>query len=283
MNSMRTLYVLQAAAPIVLAVLASACSGPQATKPKMKETPYRKIVSLSPSTTEVLDAASTPFLMGRSMACNYPPNVSKISVFTTIDAKPDYEKLQLAKPDLIVYDKALYSDDAIAKLKGLGFKTFEYNPHTVKEYEEQSAAIAAFSLQEIPHWQKLDELHATVNEFKDAPEPRPTVAIIVPSKEGNLIAATKSFQADLVRCVGGRLVGPDGDKFVPINPEELIKLNPKYVVTAGDSAPFESDPRFASLDAVKNHKITAFDQDVVERAGARVNLFAKNLRRAITK
>ena len=72
-----------------------------ARRPKV----YRKIISLSPGTSEIVasDADATT-LKGRTAACNFPQNMmASIPIVASI--KPDYEKIQSLKPDMILYDK----------------------------------------------------------------------------------------------------------------------------------------------------------------------------------
>lgn len=248
-----------------------------------KKPKYLRVVSLSPSTTELLGiTGDNKVLVGRTAACNYPLGTTNIEIMT-IGPKPDYELLALRKPDAIVYDKALYSDDDIAKIKQLKADVFEYNPHNLTEMRDQAAKLFGMTQVEIPGWSYLDRVNLEIEEAKKDPiTPAPSVAILMTSPGSNpMIAGTNSFYADLIEKSGGKLVGPTGDKFVSVNPEELIKLNPDVIVTAGDPNGFDKDPRFASLKAIQGKRIFGIKSDVILRIGGRVDVAIKNIHKIL--
>ncbi|RYG87739.1 cobalamin-binding protein, partial [bacterium] len=92
----RALLVLLPLASLVLGGLATGgCQQAQAIGGKARPTIYRRIVSLSPSTSEVLVSNGIP-LSGRTAACDYPANVKSVPVVAGV--KPDYEALAKVKP-----------------------------------------------------------------------------------------------------------------------------------------------------------------------------------------
>lgn len=237
-----------------------------------KDNGIKSIASLSPSTTELLGFHyNTNRIVGRTKSCDFPVGIQAIPVVA--DVKPDYEKLQKIKPDLIIYDKHLYSEDDIAKIKQLGTKTFEYNPNSFDEYVKQASEVASFSGAEVNLWKQIDNAVRAAGEAKSLYKTRPKVAMLMPSEPGGTpyIAGLKSFQADLLRNAADEPVGPDADKFVQVNPEDLIKMDPDFIITAGDASSFINDARFASLKAIKNKHVVGIASAVLLRAGARVD------------
>ena len=111
----------------------------------------------------------------------------------------------------------------------------------------------------------------------------PTVVLILPGKSGeHLIAGTKSFPGDLVTSSGGKLVGPEADKYVPIDAESLLKLNPDVIVTGGAPDPLLHDPRLKALTAIQKLRIRGIsNQDLVVRRGSRVEKAINMIHRAI--
>ena len=99
------------------------------------------IVSLSPSTTEIVaDELGGPLLKGRTASDNYP-QVYLPQVPIVASVKPDYEKIQAIAPDLIVYDSSLYNASDIAKIKGLGLKTFAVDAQTISDFDNEIYAL----------------------------------------------------------------------------------------------------------------------------------------------
>jgi ABC-type hemin transport system substrate-binding protein len=91
------------------------------------------------------------------------------------------------------------------------------------------------------------------------------------------IAGLKSYQADLIRCSGADPVGPDENRMVPMNAESLISLNPDVIVVAGKVDSVLADPRLKATNAVKNKKVIGVKQDIILRAGARIDSLIQNL------
>lgn len=237
---------------------------------------YRTIASLSPSTTEL--AASMAYylqLVGRTAACNYPPSVTSAPVVAQV--KPDYEKLKAQSPGLVVYDKSIYNDQDIQQIKALGIDTFEFKATSIDEFGKEILQFGSLVGVETDASAYVDKIVAEKKAAEGDPiKPEPKVAVIMPGKGGeHLIAGVKSFQADVVKAAGGTAVGPDSDRFVPVNAEELVQLNPDMIITAGSPDTLMQDARLKSINAIKNVNVRGIDQDVVVRHGSRVDRFIK--------
>lgn len=259
--------------------------------------PPRTVVSLSPSTTEILALdGNSGQLMGRTEACNYPAFVGRtIAPFGGV--KPDYERLAIAKPQLIVYDSTLYSESDKKKLEELAKSTenkkpaeriqlFEFKADTVEEYVKALRDLGQVVDAPMNMSKFVDKVNAAIGAAKSvAPAHPPKVAIL----DQTLIAGTKSFLADVIKICGGQLVGPDSNLFVTLNPEALIQDNPDVIIVPANVSQYQNDaakqaevakvvidkllndPRYKSLNAVKNKRIYPLDADVLLRKGSRVD------------
>lgn len=246
------------------------------------------VVSLSPSATELI--ASMAFsvkLVGRTASCNFPPSVvgsaQMPGVPIVAQVKPDYEKIKAANPGLVVYDKSLYNDQDIQQIKALGIDTFEFQALTIEGFEKEVLQLSQMLAVESTASEYVDKIETEARAAQaEKLNPMPKVAFIMPGSNGqHLIAGTKSFQADVVRVGGGTLVGPDSDRFVPINAEELIQLNPDMILTAGAPDALMSDPRLKSLTAVAKVHVRGMDQDIAVRRGYRVQNLISLVHRAL--
>jgi ABC-type Fe3+-hydroxamate transport system substrate-binding protein len=249
--------------------------------------PMTNIVSLSPSTTEIVGLVASTALKGRTASCNYPNFATSIPVFATV--KPDYEKLANARPDLIVYDANLYSPADEAKLESLHLRTFKVHATTIDDFQSQLRALGDLIGMPREMSEYLDKIDSERNAARaDIPAHPPKVAAFT----GNLIAGTKSFIADVIRTVGGEPVGPDADRFVANDPETLIKSNPDVILVAADVAnlkdsaqkraallkaaqSFANDPRYKSIAAVNSGHVVPMDADIMLRQGFRVDTFIR--------
>jgi iron complex transport system substrate-binding protein len=251
-------------------------------RPKM----YRSLASLSPGTSEIAGSiASNIKMVGRTAACNYPNYISNgpTAVPVVAQVKPDYEKLKAQNPELVIYDADLYGPQDVAQLKALGIDLFEFNADTLEEFYDELLKFGAVTGIEMETSAYVDKI---VQEQKSAqtlaPKPTPKIALILPGKGGeHYIAGTKNFHADVVRAAGGEPVGPEQDKYVPIDAETLIKLNPDMIITAGEPDSLVNDPRLKSMSAVAKLKVRGINQDLTTRKGYRVDKELKLMSTAI--
>jgi ABC-type Fe3+-hydroxamate transport system substrate-binding protein len=246
------------------------------------DSPARYIISLSPSATEVLalNGASRD-LIGRTASCNYPSFVQKIRVVMS-GTKPDYEIIgrllqtpekQPVKPDLFVYDPALFNDADVAMMaQNSRIKPFALDGDTLDEFIVELKNLSKLYTGETFMSEYIDKIvSARKASLADPVTPTPSVALILPGQGSeHMIAGKDSFFADEIRAATGNPVGPPGKTFVILNPESLIQMNPDIIITAGDADTFIKDPRFQTLSAIKNNRVQGTNQDATVRRGGRV-------------
>jgi len=257
---------------LLAATLVVGCkSAPEGVKFPIRSKQYHTVASLSPGTTEIVGSLSyTIGLVGRTAACNFPPNVVKAPVVAQV--KPDYEKLKKANPGLVVYDASLFGDEDIAEIKKLGIDTFEFKAKTVEAFADEIQQFGSLAGVEMEASAYADKMLQERSADMGKGGPAPKVALIMPGKGGeHYIAGTKSFQADVIRSSGGTPVGPEAEKFVPIDAEALIQLNPDMIITAGKPDVLIADPRLKSLSAVAKLKVRGINPDLATRMGFRVD------------
>lgn len=199
----------------LLCVLAVSCGrgGGESNRAALPESAPRRIISLSPSVTEMLHGVGA---FGRVVAvsnfCEYPPEVASLPRVGGWN-NPNMEQIASLRPDLVVYAAALepFVKD---KLEGLGIRTLGVPDQTVEDSfraveqigratgnDEQARELNARTRAEI------EEVRARVRE-----RPRRRVLCIVDRQPGtlrDLYAATRgSFIAELIEIGGGEPVGP---------------------------------------------------------------------------
>lgn len=233
---------------------------------------YRTIISLSPSTTELMSLTGIG-LKGRTKACNFPPSYSSIEVVA--DLKPNYEKIATIKPDLILLDGDLYGAQEIEKLKQTGATVKIFDATNLEDHIKELYELGELVSGEVNINEYIIKLRKNIQaSIGEAPPKKVTAVMVIPDASGHhMIAGTKSFQADEVRVSGATLVGPDSSKFEMLNPEWLLSQNPDWIIVAGEIKGINSDPRFSNLAAIKNKKIFGINQDICLRRGVRADKF----------
>jgi iron complex transport system substrate-binding protein len=270
------------------------CANPQHSGGYLHPNPPKSVVSLSPSASELL-GVNLPLgvLKGRTASCNFPGNVLEIDVVG--DVKPNYEKIAALKPDLVVVDRSLYSDQEVEKLKDLKLDVLVMDVQTVDQFQGFLELLGS----RIDQPMKLSEYNDKIYSIRKVarsspPNPKPKVAILL-TGNGYMIAGRNSFYADCVRSAGGEPVGPESKRFEKANIEALIAWNPDIIVvgaspekmvtdTTGmyDDAPTEADAvlqdaRLKPIAAIRNGRVAAINQDILLRAGGRVDRLINNL------
>lgn len=244
---------------------------PRGGKPRAPGEIHRSVISLSPGTTEILTIGGPQmWFKGRTKYDDYPVMAQKVQIVA--DVKPNYELIATLKPDLVVYDRSLYNDSDLEKIKALGAQTFPIQADTIYDFVVELYKLGSAVGMETSisgYVDKIRQARALAQAGNGTP---PKVAILSPGANGSdYIAGKNSFQADLVRAAGGDPVGPDGNRFVPMNAESLVQLNPDAILTAGPATGFVNDPRFATLKAVKSKRVVGIMDSVILRRGSRVD------------
>ena len=287
---MRRLRSLLFALPLVIAVGCQTTAVQIGGKNRPKR--YNAVVSLSPSTTEIVASmAYTAHLVGRTAADNFPMSVAKVTVVASV--KPDYEMIATLKPDLVLYDADLYGPSDIEKIKALGAETWVMDAKTVDSYLDEVRRLASMLAAETNAASYVDKVYgARSTALAEAKDPQPKVAIIRPGQgTEHMIAGANSFYADVLKSVGATVVGPEAEKFVNVNPEWFISQNPDAIVIGVNKADPPSaneavaallkDARFKNVNAIAKKQIIAIDQDVLLRRGWRVDKLIEGLHQAL--
>lgn len=244
---------------------------------------YRRVVSLSPSSTEIATRLGFVQIIGRTASCELP-TAAKIPVVMN-GVKPDYEKILALNPEAILYDHDLISEADLAKFAEMKIATIDTGgkPNTVKGFCDNLLDIGAITHGEKPLAEYVDRINSEIGAAKvNTVSPKPKVAILLGgSGAEHMIAGTNSFSADVVRQAQSEPVGPDAPNFVTLNAEWLKSADPDIIFVPGDVDSVQNDPRFKTLKAVVNRRVYRFAPEMIMRRGGRVESAIKNVNVAI--
>ena len=265
---------------VVLAVLGAGCGRDGSTS--QEATPPRRIVSMSPTATEMLFAIGAG---GQVVAVDSNSNYPKEAPRTDLSAyQPNLEAIAGYKPDLVVY-----SDDPgelAAGLRKLGIKAL--------------AEPAATSLDDT--YAQLDQLGRATGHVAEAGKLTATmkaeIAKIVaagrPERhltyyhelDKNLYTATsRTFIGQLYSLLGLENIADAADKdksgYPQLSAEYVVKADPDLIFLADTKCCGQSARTVAARDgwdriaAVRSGGVVELDDDVASRWGPRVVDFLK--------
>lgn len=236
---------------------------------------YLRVVSLSPSATDLAETLYTQQVVGRTASCTR----AQQAPIVMSGVKPDYEFIATLKPDVVVYDPDLFSESDLAKFKELNIQTFAFGGDTVDEFCKTLSEYARFTIAADKASEYVDKMQRE-RETAQATLPTPPVkaVMVIPgSGAEHMIHGQGGFIGDVLKAGGAIPIGPEGKIFVPLNAEWLIQQNPDLIITAGVPDAFLNDPRFKSLDAVKKKHVYGTNADITLRRGYNVDRFIKRV------
>lgn len=254
--------------------------------------PIKRVVSLSPSTSELGAMWLRSDIIGRTSSCDYPPSVKDAPVIMQ-GTKPDFEKITSLRPDGVFYDISLFNQSDIDKFKQLNIPTLGLGGNSLEEFLKNLYIAGSATNNETLVSEYDDTIHKEIEGAKLHLSGRhPKVAIVDATGSGSdyLIAGADGFQADILKQIGAVPVGPKSSLFVKLNPEELIAQNPDAIIVAGntkddlreaDVKKLYNDPRLQNTTAWKNKSYYGLDAEMVERAGGRMHEYIRQLGNAL--
>jgi len=234
--------------------------------------PPRRIVSLSPGTTEMLFALGLgKFVVGDTVYCNYPPAALKVAKIG--DVNTSYEKVLALRPDLIVAD-AVANSRAITRLNQLHQPIFAVRPTSLAGAEDSLRQIGTrtgTSAQAARLVGEMERKAALASRLTSQDRrPRPRVLIVVQTAP-LWTAGRGSFLDDLVTRAGGINIGHSVPEYGAFTKERILALPPDVVL--GDSsveAAFRADPFLRRLTAVRLGRFYSLPADLTSRPGPRL-------------
>ncbi len=218
-------------------LLSFACSSTTKTETgnDARKIPQR-IVSLTPSTTEILAGIGAfPRVVAVSDYCKYPPEVEALPRVGGWQ-NTNIERIVALKPDLVVFTDA-QTPFVKDRFESLGIRTTAVKSRTLDDALTAITEIgrATGNTEQADKLfnetrSQLDELRARTRNL-----PRPRVLCVVDRAPGTLrdvYAATKeSFIAQLIEIAGGEVIAPSSTSgYGQISKEAILSFDPEIII-----------------------------------------------------
>jgi len=238
----------------------------------------RKIVSLTPATTETLFALGVGSrVVGKvEDVANFPPEASAVPVVATFSGV-DVEKIVSLGADLVVSGGAgLTQGPAVEQLRRANIPVIVSYPTTIDQAiagfrtigQAVGAADAGKKLADDTR-AKLDALAASVANVTH----KPRLFYEIDNTNGIFTPPANSIYGEMFRLAGADPIA--GDANYSISLEDLVAADPE-VILLGDAAygvkpeDVAKRPGWADMTAVKEGNISPIDDIVVTRPGPRL-------------
>ena len=238
-----------------------------------------RIVSLSPSTTEIVAALGAEAkLVGRTEYCSYPEEVQDA---TTVGgtSTPSLEKIIELKPDLVLASTHA-PKEVVEKLRELKIPTIFLNEDD--NFDGTYSAIEKTG-QLIGEDAKAKEIVDSMKKTKTAVETavnkefegkeRPSIYFTNSIGEnGDFAAGGDTFISEVLELAGGKNIAGDVEGW-SYSKEKIVENDPDIIIVPGGVGIKEDLaklPVYKDLTAVKEGNVYEVNQDEISRQGPRV-------------
>jgi iron complex transport system substrate-binding protein len=265
------------AAALVLMAMAAGCSRRAAPAANQSNAPARRVVSVSPSTTEALFAVGAgDRVVGRSRFCDWPPEATKLpTVGGVIDS--DVEAILALEPDLVVGSPGPASARLGERLAKFGVATWFPEVDSLAEVDAMILGMG----ERTGHEAQAKDVAGAVDaraagvEHAIAGASMPRVLLVVDI--GPVVATgPKDFLDELLRRAGGTNVLTQGPSWQTLDFEQIVGLDPDVVVdvsaaNSGEVARIRPEtPGWKEVRAVREGHVKTLADARILRPGPRI-------------
>ena len=275
---------------LALVFLLSACAGitpaPGQTTDQLGRSvrldgPPQRIVSMSPSNTEILFALGLgDRVVGVTDYCDFPPEAldkQKIGGFSN----PDLERVVALSPDLIVADQ-IHEKEVIPELERRNLPVFVMDPRNLDQVLESISLLGRATGKEAEAARLVDGMKARIAAVARqvatlSQQDRPRVLFIT-WHDPLWTAGKGTWHDELITLAGGKNLFPELAGHKTADLEVALQRDPQVIIAGsghGDAlrAPYFwalDEPRLRGTEAVREGRVYEIDADIVSRPTPRL-------------
>lgn len=257
---------------MIAGLVLSGCSKTDNTRLSGNNSLPQRIVSLTPSNTEILYALGLEDkIVGVTKYCNYPPEAAKKPKVG--ESNISLEKVIAMKPDLVLAHSVL-NDTETARLKSLGIKILSTDPKTFAEVTADIRRIGKATGASKKAETLADSMDKSIQSIKNKPHSGKKTKILVVIQTSPLwVAGPETFVDEMIICINGENIAYDAKPgFNLFSSETAFARNPDLIIVTRreDKTYFENSPVWKKTKAVRNDRVEVIDPDLILRPGPRL-------------
>jgi len=234
----------------------------------------RRIVALAPNLAEIVYAlGAQDRLFGVSNYSDYPSAAkSKPRVGMPVD--PNLEAIVAAHPDIVLITTQGNRRETADELARLGIAVYATNPHSVESMLESIEHIGDVIGATAQAESVIKNLRRRLDVLQSKLANVPVARVFFVVGESPLISLGEhTFIADALRYAGAQSVVHAKQDWPQISSEEVVRLNPDYLVFAGSGfggqdstakqlAELRSEPVWRELAAVRKGRVVVVSDEI---------------------
>jgi iron complex transport system substrate-binding protein len=244
--------------------------------------PPRRIVSLNPTTTELLFALGVgPNLVGRSGACDYPPAAADVPSLGD-GFPPAVEAVAGARPDLVVLYHSTGNAAAAGRLRELGISVLRLRTDRLADVARAARLLgrAVGAARAGDSVAARLEADLAVERAASAGANGATPVLLLAWDQPIIALGAGSFASELVQLAGGRNAFADiAAPSAPVSLEAVAAREPAVLILAGSEMPgLERRPEWRTLRAVREGRVLRLTESSSNRPSPRAPGAVRSLR-----
>jgi ABC-type Fe3+-hydroxamate transport system substrate-binding protein len=251
---------------------------------RLPAAPPRRIVSLNPTTTEIVFAVGAGArLVGRSHWDSWPDSARLVADLGPA-VGPNVEAVLAAQPDLVLLYASADDEPAARRLRDAGIAVAALRIDRIEDFRRATRDIGALLGDSARAAAVVDSVDRTLARVRAATRGLPAPSVLLVTWQNPVIViGGGSFLNELLEIAGARNVYADLPAPSPtVALEDVVHRDPAFVLTSPEGrSNLLADPRWAAVPAVRAHRLLAFDTTVVGRPSVVLGAAAVELARLL--
>jgi iron complex transport system substrate-binding protein len=244
------------------------------------DAPFRRIVSLDPTITEILFAIGAgPKMVGRSHWDAWPPAALRLPDLGP-GIRPNVEAVLATRPELVLLYASQDNRAAAARLRTAGVATAAYRVDQIDAFRRVTLLLGALSGDTTAARMTVDTVDRSIARVRAAVTGRARPKVLIPAWDTPLfVIGGGSFMSQVVSIAGGDNVYADHAERSPqVTLEDVVRRDPDVILTGPERrGRYLTDPRWQTVRAARERRVLAMDTALVWRASPRLGEAAASI------
>lgn len=234
--------------------------------------PVERIVSLAPSSTEILFALGLgERVVGVDQASNHPPEAQDKTIVGGYVGGFNLEVITVLDPQLILASD-INAAELVGDLENRSFAVVVLNPSGVYGVLEDIELVGSITGTDSEAEELVSNLTARVETITNLTLGVETPSVYIELDNNLYTYGPGSFGDDMLGLAGGEnIAGSMGSPMPKLDEEFVVSSSPQIIITVFTPVEeIKSRPGWSDISAVQNDKVFAVDGDLISRPGPRI-------------
>ncbi len=246
--------------------------------------PPQRIVSLNPTTTELLFALGAGSRVVGRTTWDVWPDSARLVQDLGPGIRPNVEAILGAKPDLVILYASLDNRAASRRLRAAGVNTISLKIDLVADFYRATEMIGRVTGDTAMARVITDSVARSIDRVRTATAGLPTPTVFWHIWDAPPITIGRgSYMHELTTIAGARNIYSDLASPSPaISIEDVVARNPDFVLAGPEgTAKMSAHPQWKQVRAVRERRMLVLDTLVIARPGVRLGEAAVSLARLV--